>query len=66
MGTYIKFGVNPIPLIPSSMAHKFSDFILKEKKLTLKQTVQSIWISENSMDKYKSRGSMRVDGLDGS
>ena len=31
MGPYIKFGVNPMPLTPSSMAHKFNNFILKKK-----------------------------------
>ena len=35
MRPYIKFGVNPMPLTPSSMAHKFNEFILNEKNLTL-------------------------------
>ena len=31
MSPYIKFGVNPMPLTPSFVTHKFNNFTLKEK-----------------------------------
>ena len=58
MAPYIKFGVNPKFLTFSYLAHKFNGLILiKEKNLTINPTVQSIRISENSIDPMYFRGS---------
>ena len=38
-----KNGVNLMPITRWSMAHKFNNFILKKKKITLDPTVKSIW-----------------------
>ena len=67
MGTYIKFGVNPMPLTPSSVALKFNDFILKKKLTSIQRfnpfrSMKTQWIQLNSGGPTP----MCADGLDGS